>query len=254
VPSLLSCHLEAAAHSQPNLWLPGTHPKPNDGNEAGGVAGRRLAARSLALGDSSDGRARQQFSRGNGGNEKQVGTGRCRATRTRASSPVRSPASKGRGSERDRSLAAVVMAGGGRAGSIPGVEIVEPTGNPKHTWLRWLGLQEPPLEPDSWVPVARGFDPDDLKTDSSEMASRLVGLLSGAGIQAHQRSYEFDATRFAGAALVGASAGGMEKRVAVLVHNRDRARATEITAEFEHELVRQRLARELELASTGDSE
>jgi hypothetical protein len=134
------------------------------------------------------------------------------------------------------------------------VKIVEPAGNPKHTWLRWLGLQEPPLEPDSWVPVARGFGTDDFRTDSSEMASRLVGLLSGAGIQAHQRSYEFDATRVAGAALVGASAGGMVKRVAVLVHDRDRARATEIAAEFEHELERQRLAPGRELASTGDSE
>jgi hypothetical protein len=141
----------------------------------------------------------------------------------------------------------------GRADSISGVEIVEPVGNPKHTWLRWLGLQEPPLEPDSWVPVARGFGIHEFKTDSSEEASRLVGMLSGAGIQARQRSYEFDASS-ATAALVGASGGGMVRRVAVLVHNRDRARATEITAEFEHELERQRLAVERELTSTGDSE
>jgi hypothetical protein len=83
------------------------------------------------------------------------------------------------------------------------------------------------------VPVARGFDIDEFKTDSSQIASRLVDALSGAGIRAHQRSYGFDTTR-PGAALVGASAGGMVKRVAVLVHNRDRARATEIAAEFEH--------------------
>jgi hypothetical protein len=146
----------------------------------------------------------------------------------------------------------MVMAGGWCADSIPGVEIVEPAGNPKHTWLRWLGLQEPPLEPDSWVPVARGFDIHEFKTDS-EMASRLVGLLSGAGIQAHQRSYEFDATSPTGA-LVGASGGGMVRRVAVLVHNRDRARATEITAEFEQELERQRLAVERELTSSGGEE
>jgi hypothetical protein len=44
------------------------------------------------------------------------------------------------------------------------------------------------------------------------------------------------------------------RRVAVLVHNRDRARATEIAAEFERELERQRLAVERELDSTGDSE
>jgi hypothetical protein len=102
------------------------------------------------------------------------------------------------------------------------------------------------------VPVARGFDIHEFKTDSSEMASQLVGVLSGVGIQAHQRSYEFDATRPTGA-LVGASGGGMVRRVAVLVHNRDRARATKITAEFEHELERQRLAVERELTSTGDS-
>jgi hypothetical protein len=131
------------------------------------------------------------------------------------------------------------------------VEIVEPAGNPKHTWLRWLGLQEPPLEPDSWVPVARGFDFHDFKTDSG-MGSRLVRVLSGAGIQAHRRSYEFDATSPAGALFGGG--GGMVKRVAVLVHNRDRARATEITAEFENELERQRLVRERELDSIGDSE
>jgi hypothetical protein len=42
--------------------------------------------------------------------------------------------------------------------------------------------------------------------------------------------------------------------VAVLVHSRDRARAVEIAAEFEHELERQRLTRERELASTTDDE
>lgn len=70
------------------------------------------------------------------------------------------------------------------------------------------------------MPVARGFDIDEFKTDSSQIASRLVDLLSGAGIRAHQRSYGFDTTRVPGAALVGASAGGMVKQVAVLVHNR----------------------------------
>jgi hypothetical protein len=44
----------------------------------------------------------------------------------------------------------------------------------------------------------------------------------------------------------------MVKRVAVLVHNRDRARATEIAAEFEHKLEHQRLEREIAL--TGDDE
>jgi hypothetical protein len=131
------------------------------------------------------------------------------------------------------------------------VEIVEPSSTAQHRWLEWLGLQEPPPEPDTWVPVARGFGIDDFKTDSSQIASRLVDVLSGAGIRAHQRSYGFDTTR-AGAALVGAGGGGMVKRVAVLVHNRDRARATEIAAEFERKLEHERLEREIAL--TGDDE
>jgi hypothetical protein len=127
------------------------------------------------------------------------------------------------------------------------VEIVEPADNTKHRWLGWLGLQEPPPEPDSWVMVARGFGIDELKKDSSAIASRLVDLLSGAGIQAHQRSYEFDTTRVTGG-LSGAT-GGMVKRVAVLVHNRDRLQASEVAAEFEHELERERLEQGRELAS-----
>jgi hypothetical protein len=149
-------------------------------------------------------------------------------------------------------MAATGAVRSGRADSIPGVEIVEPSGNAQHRWLEWLGLQEPPPEPDTWVPVARGFDIDEFKTDSSEIASRLVDVLSGAGIRAHQRSYRFDTTRVPGAALVGASAGGMVKRGAVLVHNRDRARAAEIVGEFERKLERQRLEREIAL--TGDDE
>lgn len=128
------------------------------------------------------------------------------------------------------------------------MELVEPSGSPKHRWLEWLGLQEPPPEPDTWVPVARGFGIDEFKTDSSTMASRLVKLLSGAGIQANQRSYEFDTTRVVGP--VSGASGGMVKRVAVLVHSRDRERAAEIAAEFKHDLERQRL--EHELASTGE--
>ena len=128
---------------------------------------------------------------------------------------------------------------------------MEPSGDPKHRWLEWLGLQEPPPEPDTWVPVARGFGIDEFKTGSSKLAVRLVDVLSGAGIQAHQRSYEFDATR---GVRVFSGASGVVKRVAVLVHSRDRARAVEIAAEFERELERQRLEGERELVSASDDE
>jgi hypothetical protein len=57
------------------------------------------------------------------------------------------------------------------------------------------------------------------------MASRVVDLVSGAGVRAHERSCEFDITRVMGA-FSGAS-GGMVKRAAVLVHTRDQARATQ---------------------------
>jgi hypothetical protein len=126
------------------------------------------------------------------------------------------------------------------AGSILEMEIVEPSDGTEHKWLEWLGLEEPPPEPDSWVPVARGFHIDDVKTGSSSAAARLVDQLSGAGIQARQRSYELDAaietaeslTLFGGGGSLG---GGSFRRVAVGVHNRDRARATEIATQFEHQ-------------------
>ena len=119
------------------------------------------------------------------------------------------------------------------------MEIVEPSDTRKHKWLEWLGLEEPPPEPDSWVPIARGFHIDDFKTGSSSAAARLVDRLSGVGIQARQRSYELDAAveTAESVAVIGDidSFGGNFKRVAVGVHNRDRARATEIALKFEHE-------------------
>jgi hypothetical protein len=119
---------------------------------------------------------------------------------------------------------------------LPTMELVEPTSEPRHSWLDWLGLQEPPPEPDTWVPVARAFEVDELETSSSSVAARLVEALRAAGIQASQRSYAFDTSVVPGA-LAGAPfstvGGGMETRVAVLVHNRDRAQAAKIAAEFQ---------------------
>jgi hypothetical protein len=117
------------------------------------------------------------------------------------------------------------------------VEVVESSESPKHrhTWLEWLGLEEPPPEPDSWIPVARGFGVEDSMTQSSILASRLVDLLTGAGIDAHQRSYKF----MTGSWSLTSVAGGSVTRVAVLVHNRDRERATEIATELKQKLDRQ---------------
>lgn len=106
------------------------------------------------------------------------------------------------------------------------VEVVDPSDGSKHRhkWLEWLGLQEPPPEADTWVPVARAFV-------SSTDASRLVDRLGAAGIDGRQRTYSFDNTR---PSLIGAAwSGEVEARVAVLVHDRDRPRAIEIARELE---------------------
>jgi hypothetical protein len=125
------------------------------------------------------------------------------------------------------------------------MEIVEFADTTEHKWLEWLGLEEAPPEPDSWVPIARDFGIDDVKTGSSSEAARLVNQLSDAGIQARQRSYELDAAvetseslgLFGGGTSLDRGASPVSERftrVAVGVHNRDRERATEITKQFEH--------------------
>ena len=59
------------------------------------------------------------------------------------------------------------------------VEIVTTIENPKqHKWLKWVGLQEPPVEADSWVPVVRGLRPADDGSGSSRLGARLVKLLA----------------------------------------------------------------------------
>lgn len=120
------------------------------------------------------------------------------------------------------------------------MEIVEPTDKREHKWLEWLGLEEPPPEPDSWVPIARGFYIDDVKAGSSSEAARLVDRLSGAGIQARHRSYELDAADETAESITlfgrpGTVADGSFTHAAVGVHDRDRTRATEIARQFEHE-------------------
>ena len=96
------------------------------------------------------------------------------------------------------------------------------------------------MDSESWVPIVRGLDLDSHETETyssrSKVAQRLVDQLSASGIPACQRIYEFDTTRVLG--TLGAS-GGLVERVAVVVHNRDRARASEIAVELDRELERE---------------
>ena len=113
------------------------------------------------------------------------------------------------------------------------MEIVERSGERKpHRWLKWAGLEAPPLEADSWVPIVRGLTVSDAATHTSTLGTRLVGLLGDAGIEAQQRSYQYDDSL----PMPFGSIGSLETRVAVLVHNSDVARATEIAAQLNETL------------------
>lgn len=92
----------------------------------------------------------------------------------------------------------------------------------EHKWLEWLGLEEPPPDVDSWVPVARAFGIDERETGSSSEAARLIEVLKRAGIEGQQRSYYVDLT--ADWRLMSLTSGNAN-RVAVFVHERDLDRA-----------------------------
>jgi hypothetical protein len=120
------------------------------------------------------------------------------------------------------------------------MEVVSPSDDPKsHKWLKWVGLQRPPLEPDSWVPVVRGLHIDQFKTGSSTIAAALVDVLGRAGLEARQRSYEHYYARVAKWPSVAPTYESMVTRVAVLVHERDRMRAIEIATEMNQKLERE---------------
>jgi hypothetical protein len=108
------------------------------------------------------------------------------------------------------------------------VEILTPEEQAKHhhAWLEWIGLEEPPPEPDSWVPVVRGLTLDHPRTGSSTLGSRLVDELAAAKIEAHQRLYEF--YNVTPGSLLPRS--GEVSAVAVVVHNRDLAAAGPVAA------------------------
>jgi hypothetical protein len=117
------------------------------------------------------------------------------------------------------------------------MEIVETETNPKqHIWLKWMGIQEPPLEADSWVPVVRGLadlDLDPAHPGLSPVGAELLKRLGEAGIEGRQRSYQFDESFVS---LYGGAGGHVETHVAVLVHERDHPRALPIAVAFNKEL------------------
>jgi hypothetical protein len=119
------------------------------------------------------------------------------------------------------------------------MEICNPADDPKpHKWLQWLGLQQPPAEPDSWVPVVRGLHITDQETGTSALATVFIEFLEHSGVEALQRSYEFDNTHIAPRNAFPPIVQEMVTRVAVLVHMRDRARAIQV-AERTNEALRE---------------
>lgn len=120
----------------------------------------------------------------------------------------------------------------------------QPAEKPKHRWLAWVGLQEPPAGPDAWLPVATGRV-DDSDTGASDYASAVVQALADAQIEAHQRPYVVPDNTGLAAALFASNRSAADRvRVAVLVHSRDLERARPIvgTVQPEPELGRKQIS------------
>jgi uncharacterized protein with PIN domain len=116
------------------------------------------------------------------------------------------------------------------------MEIVGATENQRqHKWLTWVGLQEPPLDADSWVPVVRGLRVSDEQSGKSKLGARLIKLLADGNIRAEQQAYEFASGQYSRGAVSGLLMMGGDQavhRIAVMVHRRDQPRATEIATEL----------------------
>jgi hypothetical protein len=104
----------------------------------------------------------------------------------------------------------------------------QPTEKRKHRWAAWMGRQEPPPNPEAWVPVATGRV-DDTDTGASNYAATITQALTDAGIDAQQRPYVVpDNSGLAAAVLLVNRSAAERVQVAVLVHTRDLARANEV--------------------------
>jgi hypothetical protein len=112
----------------------------------------------------------------------------------------------------------------------------EPRQPRRNRWLKWAGLQEPPIDPDAWMAVARDLGVDDAETGFSEAAAQVSDALKAAGIESQQHVYARpDAGRtsaFTVQALVGGLPAANRVRIAVLVHNRDLEQAKKLVAEL----------------------
>lgn len=112
--------------------------------------------------------------------------------------------------------------------------MAEPEQPPRRKWLKWVGLQEPTIDPDAWMAVTQDLGVDDAETGFSEAASRISDALKAAGIEAHQRVYarpdQGRTSAFTLQALVGGLPAANRVRVAVVVHNRDLEQANAIVS------------------------
>jgi hypothetical protein len=104
----------------------------------------------------------------------------------------------------------------------------------EHKWLEWVGLEEPPEDPDAWEPVASDLAVENPESRSSEAASQIVAALGAGGIRAHQRIYvapDQSSTGWYGLNFSGGPGPSSRIRAAVLVHHRDLEQATTLVAE-----------------------
>jgi hypothetical protein len=113
--------------------------------------------------------------------------------------------------------------------------MTDPHEAPKqHRWLKWVGLQEPPADPEAWIPVVKDLGVDDAETGVCKAASRVTQALKAAGIEAEQRAYvRTDQGRVSGmswGAFVGGTPAADRVKVAVLVHHRDLEQAASVVA------------------------
>jgi len=130
--------------------------------------------------------------------------------------------------------------------------MTDPHEAPKqHRWLKWMGLQEPPVDPEAWMAVVQGLAVDNVETGLCEKASLVAEALKAAGIESEQRAYvRADQGRVSGmswGAFVGGTPASDRVKVAVLVHNRDLQQATNVVAglgELEGRLAPEKLAGE----------
>lgn len=56
-------------------------------------------------------------------------------------------------------------------------------------WMKRLGLQESPPDPEAWAPILTDQRVDDPATGTSSTAARIVEILTRAGIEAQQQVY-----------------------------------------------------------------